>query len=266
MHEIKAIAFKANAPQNTVDLLFPTAQHALQDANMLLPLTRAAGLPRYLNLALWKKLLQFQAHGQALEKPSCLGFWYHHLRQHIRGEGQEETHLAFHLLRRTSPDFMSPVHEKVISERTNSTSTMSSMSDRWSSLGDLPETSPSEEVLRMEDLEVIVEDVLHNHPSLDFLAQMPIFQARFLDTVVARMMYRKQKWWDGKMTKRQWLKSGIWESLKALEPGPESNGDVNAVRIQPIRLIVCRRGTFFRTSTFTWRIVDFGSWTRTTTW
>jgi hypothetical protein len=239
---------------------------------MLLPLTRAIGLPRYVNLTLWRKLLQFQANGQTvLEKPSCLGYWYHYLRQHVRGEGQDETHLAFHLLR-SSPDFMSPVppipmDKATVSERTTSTSTMSSgFSERWSSLGDLPDLSPNEEVLTMEDFEVIVEDVLHNHPSLDFLAQMPIFQARFLDTVVARMMYRKQKWWDGKMTKRQWLKSGIWESLKALEPGPDGNGDVNAVSVQLLEINQPRRGIFFRTNTFTFHIVGFGSWMRTTTW
>ncbi|KAI9029270.1 hypothetical protein DFJ74DRAFT_703091 [Hyaloraphidium curvatum] len=91
-----------------------------------------------------------------------------------------------------------------------------------------------------DDLELVVNDIVRNHPGLDFLRPLPIFQERYKDTILARLMYLKTDFWDGRMTLRQFKSTGFVRMVAELEENAELSasgqqavggvGDVNTTR------------------------------------
>ena len=88
----------------------------------------------------------------------------------------------------------------------------------------------------------MTSDIVRNHPGLDFLQSLPIFQERYKDTVLARLMYLKPDFWDGEMTLRQFKGTNFVRMIAELEENAEMAasgqqttggvGDVNTVSLK----------------------------------
>lgn len=91
----------------------------------------------------------------------------------------------------------------------------------------------------------LLTDIVRNHPGLDFLQPLPIFQERYKDTVLARLMYLKPDFWDGRMTLRQFKATNFVRMVAELEENAEMTaqgqqvvggvGDVNTVSCSRVR-------------------------------
>lgn len=64
------------------------------------------------------------------------------------------------------------------------------------------------------------------HPGLEFLKATPEFQDRYSDTVIQRIFYGVDKNDDGKISKREFIHSNLFNALNHLD----SEEDVNKVR------------------------------------
>ncbi|KXS11229.1 hypothetical protein M427DRAFT_60803 [Gonapodya prolifera JEL478] len=90
------------------------------------------------------------------------------------------------------------------------------------------------------NLDLVVQDVVRAHPGLEFLANMPIFQARYVDTVVARVWYGKGRGGDERMTLSDWRKSGFLDVLRNLEQEEDVNSTRDPFSYKHFYVIYCR--------------------------
>ncbi|KAJ3285382.1 Serine/threonine-protein phosphatase 2A regulatory subunit B'' subunit alpha [Borealophlyctis nickersoniae] len=90
------------------------------------------------------------------------------------------------------------------------------------------------------DLEVAVEDVVQNHPGLDFLSTLAVFQARYVETVVARVFYSKTQNWNNKMTLAEFRKSGFVDVLRNLEKEDDINSTRDVFSYKHFYVIYCK--------------------------
>jgi serine/threonine-protein phosphatase 2A regulatory subunit B'' len=81
--------------------------------------------------------------------------------------------------------------------------------------------------LTRQDISVVVQDVTLNHPGLEFLSSMPVFQNRYTETVVSRLFYSKRQNWNNKMSLAEFKKSRFFSCLNRLE----EVDDVNTVSL-----------------------------------
>jgi len=63
------------------------------------------------------------------------------------------------------------------------------------------------------------------HPGLEFLKATPEFQDRYSDTVIQRILYIVDKNDDGKISKREFTQSNLFNAMKHLD----NEEDVNKV-------------------------------------
>ncbi|KAJ3332146.1 hypothetical protein HDU76_001133 [Blyttiomyces sp. JEL0837] len=75
-----------------------------------------------------------------------------------------------------------------------------------------------------EDLEVVVKDVLENHPAFEFLNGSPAFQTRFTETVITRLFYLNPKSGRGRITLREFRRIGFIKMLNDVEAAASSLG------------------------------------------
>ncbi|KAJ3206541.1 Serine/threonine-protein phosphatase 2A regulatory subunit B'' subunit alpha [Dinochytrium kinnereticum] len=75
-----------------------------------------------------------------------------------------------------------------------------------------------------EDFEILLADLLDNHPAFEFLAGSPAFQARFSETVIARLFYLNPRCGRKSMTLREFRKLGLVKMLKEVELATNSLG------------------------------------------
>ncbi|KAL1924994.1 uncharacterized protein VTP21DRAFT_4648 [Calcarisporiella thermophila] len=71
-------------------------------------------------------------------------------------------------------------------------------------------------VLTPDDFLPILEDVVLYHPGLDFLADNPLFQERYAETVICRIFYNSKNF-VGRMTLGQFRRSDFVNELRRLE-------------------------------------------------
>ncbi|KNC97120.1 uncharacterized protein SPPG_07513 [Spizellomyces punctatus DAOM BR117] len=67
------------------------------------------------------------------------------------------------------------------------------------------------------DFEVVVREIIAAHPSFDFLRSSPIFQDRYVETVIARIFYIKPTPAKHRMTLREYRKIKFLDMLRGVE-------------------------------------------------
>jgi serine/threonine-protein phosphatase 2A regulatory subunit B'' len=94
--------------------------------------------------------------------------------------------------------------------------------------------------LTKDDIFVAVNDVTFNHPGLEFLSSMPVFQTRYAETVVARVFYSKRQNSNSKMSLSEFKKSGFFDSLSSLERLEDVNATQDVFSYQHFYVIYCK--------------------------
>ncbi|KAI9094555.1 hypothetical protein DFS34DRAFT_696063 [Phlyctochytrium arcticum] len=94
--------------------------------------------------------------------------------------------------------------------------------------------------LSEDDFRVVIEDVCANHPGLQFLADMPVFQTRYVDTVVTRIFYDKTRNLVPRMTLKEFRKDGVLNLLLGLEREDDINMTRNAFSYKHFYVIYCK--------------------------
>jgi serine/threonine-protein phosphatase 2A regulatory subunit B'' len=65
--------------------------------------------------------------------------------------------------------------------------------------------------LEHSDFRPVLRELLASHPGLEFLKDSPEFQDRYLETVTYRIFFEANVAWNGKLTKREFLRSDLNE-------------------------------------------------------
>lgn len=85
--------------------------------------------------------------------------------------------------------------------------------------------------LVFDDFKVILEDVVQHHIGLEFLRNMPLFQDRYVETVITRLFYAlRHMHWSSTLTMAQFRKSRFIPMLRHLEECEDIN-EVGFVRL-----------------------------------
>ncbi|KAJ8331306.1 hypothetical protein O5D80_000239 [Batrachochytrium dendrobatidis] len=99
---------------------------------------------------------------------------------------------------------------------------------------------PKKSYLTPSDIEIVVKDVVQNHPGLRFLEDYKPFQIRYIETVVLRLFYTKPKKWNNQMTFSEFLKSRFVEYVTDLEALDDINKTVDIFSYQHFYVIYCK--------------------------
>ncbi|ORX76969.1 hypothetical protein BCR32DRAFT_329122 [Anaeromyces robustus] len=84
-----------------------------------------------------------------------------------------------------------------------------------------------EDYLLQEDFFIVINDVVQYHPGLEFLSNMPIFQNRYIETVISRLFYSKPRNWNERMTLNEFRKVKFTDKLINLQ---DEDDDINVNR------------------------------------
>ena len=107
-------------------------------------------------------------------------------------------------------------------------------------LKDSGNSDPHANYITPKDIELCVHDVTLNHPGLEFLSSLHVFQNRYVETVVTRLFYAKPRNWNKKMTLAEFRKSGFVASLQALEKIDDINWTQDVFSYQHFYVIYCK--------------------------
>ncbi|KAJ3348832.1 Serine/threonine-protein phosphatase 2A regulatory subunit B'' subunit alpha [Kappamyces sp. JEL0680] len=99
---------------------------------------------------------------------------------------------------------------------------------------------PQNNYLLASDVAVTTQDVIQNHPGLEFLSSLPVFQNRYMETVVTRLFYSKQHNWRKEMTLQEFKKSQFYECLLNLEKVEDVNATQDIFSYQHFYVIYCK--------------------------
>ncbi|KAJ3120091.1 Serine/threonine-protein phosphatase 2A regulatory subunit B'' subunit alpha [Nowakowskiella sp. JEL0407] len=91
-----------------------------------------------------------------------------------------------------------------------------------------------------DDLSIVVEDVVRHHPGLEFLSSVPVFQQRYVETVVSRIFYLKRLNCNDKMTFSDFKKLGLTECLFQLQMEDDINKGRNMFSYKHFYVIYCK--------------------------
>ncbi|KAL2917066.1 hypothetical protein HK105_203498 [Polyrhizophydium stewartii] len=91
-----------------------------------------------------------------------------------------------------------------------------------------------------KDVEVAVQDVTLHHPGLEFLSSLPVFQNRYVETVVTRLFYAKNKNWNKQMTFAEFKKSDFVARIQNLEHIEDINWTHDFFSYQHFYVIYCK--------------------------
>lgn len=83
--------------------------------------------------------------------------------------------------------------------------------------------STGRNVLTKEDFVPFVDDLMKEHPGLQFLKETPEFQERYGETVVARIFYSVNLHGNGKMTQIEMMNSNLLETMLGVDQQPDIN-------------------------------------------
>ena len=78
--------------------------------------------------------------------------------------------------------------------------------------------------LEHEDFRAVLRELLASHPGLEFLKDSPEFQDRYLETVTYRIFFEANPAWNGKLTKREFLRSDL---ARAMRVAADEEEDIN---------------------------------------
>ncbi|ORX54737.1 hypothetical protein BCR36DRAFT_10818 [Piromyces finnis] len=90
------------------------------------------------------------------------------------------------------------------------------------------------------DFMVVLNDVVRYHPGLKFLINMPIFQQRYSESVIEQLFYHKPQNWNRKMTLNEYRNSNFLENLLYLQIDDDINIHRNLFSYKHFYVIYCK--------------------------
>ncbi|TPX45895.1 hypothetical protein SeLEV6574_g03574 [Synchytrium endobioticum] len=99
---------------------------------------------------------------------------------------------------------------------------------------------PANNFVEPDDFEFVVTDVVQHHPGLAFLGPLPVFQARYVETVVSRIYYSKTQNWNNRMTYAEFKQSAILNVIKNLETQDDINSTRDVFSYKHFYVIYCK--------------------------
>ncbi|KAJ3182628.1 Serine/threonine-protein phosphatase 2A regulatory subunit B'' subunit alpha [Geranomyces variabilis] len=90
------------------------------------------------------------------------------------------------------------------------------------------------------DFNIVVGDVVQNHPGLVFLRDMDVFQTRYVTTVVARIFYAKSRNTDPQMSLQEFRKDGILPLLRNLQNVDDINQSRDVFSYKHFYVMYCK--------------------------
>ncbi|KAH8550214.1 hypothetical protein BGW37DRAFT_558280 [Umbelopsis sp. PMI_123] len=151
-----------------VNQLFRMKGHFTEE-NFLI-IAKACGLPRYMTLALFRKIECFGGDGERVFQDQFMRCWSKVAEGYI-----DDHEIMFNILCKNDRTYISP-----------------------------------------EDMLPVLEDVVCNHPGLEFLADNVLFQERYIETVICRIYY-ENRCSSGRLSLSQLRKYNMGELLSRLE-------------------------------------------------
>ncbi|TPX60382.1 hypothetical protein PhCBS80983_g01805 [Powellomyces hirtus] len=94
--------------------------------------------------------------------------------------------------------------------------------------------------LNEDDFRVVVEDVVQNHPGLEFLREMDVFQHRYVETVVARIFYDKTRNTNPRMSQFEFRKDGIVSLIHNLQTVDDINQSRDVFSYKHFYVMYCK--------------------------
>ncbi|KAJ3018721.1 hypothetical protein HKX48_002712 [Thoreauomyces humboldtii] len=91
-----------------------------------------------------------------------------------------------------------------------------------------------------EDFKIVVEDVVQNHPGLEFLKEMDVFQHRYVETVVARIFYAKSRNSSSRMTRTEFRKDGVFPLIRNLQLVDDINSSRDVFSYKHFYVMYCK--------------------------
>ncbi|VDI41785.1 serine/threonine-protein phosphatase 2A regulatory subunit B'' [Mytilus galloprovincialis] len=90
------------------------------------------------------------------------------------------------------------------------------------------------------DLIPLVQDIVETHPGLTFLQEAPEFHSRYVNTVIARILYCVNRSWSGKITVTELRKSNFLSTLSLLEEEDDINQVMDYFSYEHFYVIYCK--------------------------
>lgn len=90
------------------------------------------------------------------------------------------------------------------------------------------------------DFEPLLRAVVDHHPSLEFLADHPEFQDRYMETVIYRVFYTLNRSGSGKLSRRELKRSDLLEVLDQLDSEPDINRVTRYFSYEHFYVIYCK--------------------------
>ncbi|XP_052216086.1 serine/threonine-protein phosphatase 2A regulatory subunit B'' subunit beta-like isoform X2 [Dreissena polymorpha] len=99
---------------------------------------------------------------------------------------------------------------------------------------------PGTNYMEEEDLVPLIQDVVDTHPGLTFLLDAPEFHSRYVNTVIARMLYCINRTWTGRITIQELRKSNFLRVLQVLEEEDDINQINDFFSYEHFYVIYCK--------------------------
>jgi len=94
--------------------------------------------------------------------------------------------------------------------------------------------------LEVEDFEVLLKDIIHTHPGLQFLLEAPEFHSRYIVTVITRIFYVINVTWNGRLTLQELRRSNLLQVLRRLEEVEDINEINDYFSYEHFYVIYCK--------------------------
>ncbi|XP_053403494.1 serine/threonine-protein phosphatase 2A regulatory subunit B'' subunit beta-like isoform X1 [Mercenaria mercenaria] len=99
---------------------------------------------------------------------------------------------------------------------------------------------PGTNYIEDDDLVPLLQDVVDTHPGLTFLLEAPEFHSRYVNTVIARIMYCVNRSWTGKVTIPELRKSNFLTTLSVIEEEDDINQITDFFSYEHFYVIYCK--------------------------
>ncbi|KAI9354001.1 hypothetical protein BD770DRAFT_429129 [Pilaira anomala] len=167
--------------------------HPFLSESQFVPVSKACGLPRYLNMAFFRKLESIGKMEMGVTFSAFLEGW-----TNIGRNKFDDTSLFFNVLKKSNCQWISP-----------------------------------------EDFLPVLEDVVLNHPGLKFLEDNPLFQERYIETVICRIYY-DGKCAHGRMKLSHFRKSNFSQMIQNLNPNVDLNNTRDCFSYKHFYVLYCK--------------------------
>ncbi|KAI9494967.1 hypothetical protein BDB00DRAFT_816474 [Zychaea mexicana] len=168
------------------------AQSCLLESHFV-AITRTCGLPRYMNIALFRRIDSMHQRDERITLEQFAHGW-----TELSRDRYDDESLFFNILRKPGCAWLLP-----------------------------------------EDFLPVMEDIVLHHPGLRFLADNPMFQERYIETVICRLYY-EARCPSGKMTLAQFRRSDFAHMIHTLGPNVDLNSTRDCFSYKHFYVLYCK--------------------------